>query len=204
MRYSGRRIECSGFKMMLRRGLAVKEEATKKYKHGVLCCDFTFTRILGTPNMSEVVLVDLLSALRLTQTGTKPDALQVKILDTKVRDGVPPKSKGELLVDVHASDDESNFIVDVQRRSEALFPHRALLYASADIVAQQRTSPTIYLKPTHTLAFCDFDFGPPKVAKSRSDIGTSLNRWREINGPLHTPEPSKAIQHSTFNQTGTS
>ena len=194
MKYSGRMLECSGFQMMLRRGITVAKEAPKKYKHGVLCCDYTFRRILGTPNMSEVVLVDLLSALRFTQTGAKPAALQVTILDTKVRDGVKPKSKGELLVDVRASDDESNFIVEVQRRSEALFPHRALLYASADIVAQQRTSSTIYLKPTHTLAFCDYDFGAPKIAENRGAIGTSLNRWREITDPLHTPELSKAIQ----------
>jgi len=154
--------------------------------------------------MSEVVLVDLLSALRFALTGTNPAALQVKILDTKVRDGAQPKSKGELLVDVRASDDDSNFIVEVQRRSEALFHHRALLYASADIVAQQRTSSTIYLKPTHTLAFCDHDFGPPKIAGSRSAIGTSLTGGERYLNLFTSPNRPRRFKHSTYNQTSAS
>lgn len=82
----------------------------------------------------------------------------MRILDSKVRDGVLPQSKGELIVDVRARDADTSYIIEVQRRKEPLFPRRAILYSSAEIVAQYRDSRSPALQPVHTLAFCDYDF----------------------------------------------
>jgi len=161
MRFASGAFRTSGFKLrsvrlaigdagMLMRGVSSRGEH-KKNKCGVLCCDYTFSRVFGTTGVSEDVLVDLLGALRFAATGTAPDALRVKILNTKARDRVLPTSQGQLLIEVHASDDESSYIVDLQRRREVLFHHQALLHALADI--------DTYLKPTHVLAFCDEDLG---------------------------------------------
>ena len=76
-----------------------------KVMHGALCSDFTFRRVLGTPSKSEPILQDLLGAMRSSQTcGRETSVGTVRILDGKVRDGVLPQSKGELIVDVRAKD----------------------------------------------------------------------------------------------------
>jgi hypothetical protein len=118
---------------MLRGQRGVQASCCRAY--GALCNDYTFTRVLGTPQKSEAILKDLLGAWHSARTGAPGEALgDISILKPKVRDGAFPKSKGELVVDVRALD--RNYIVEVQHRVEPLFPQRAVLYAAADIVSQ--------------------------------------------------------------------
>ena len=176
---------------LFRRG----EHASFCRAYGALCYDYTFTRVLGTPQTSEAILQDLIGAWHTARTGMPSEALlDVCIIKPKVRDGAFPRSKGELVVDVRARDSERNYIIEVQHRVEPLFPHRALLYAAADIVSQHADDVTkSFLRPVHSLAFCDYDF----VTSSKSGIATQLNAWR-AKGLAHTPEPTKAIHAFTL------
>jgi hypothetical protein len=164
---------------------------------GALCYDYTFKRVLGTPKQSEPILKDLLGAMRFAQTGVEMTVQDVSIVDSKVREGVAPKFKSELLVDVRVKDSDSNFIVEVQRRKEAAFIHRVILYSSADIVSQHVKSMgySSKLRPVHTLAFCDYDFREGK----EGIIGASLTNWRTKKGP-YSPEVRKAIQSYALEQ----
>ena len=175
---------------MLRKLLRRGEHASFCRAYGALCYDYTFTRVLGTPQRSEVILQDLIGAWHTARTGEPSEALlDISIIKPKVRDGDFPKSKGELVVDVHARDSERNYIIEVQHRVEPLFPHRAVLYAAAEIVSQHEEDVTkSLLRPVHSLAFCDYDF----VTSSKSGIATHSNAWR-AKGSAHTPEPNKAI-----------
>jgi hypothetical protein len=155
-------------------------------KHGALVYDYTFTRVMGTPNQSEEILKDLLSSWRCALLGSQRAVVEdLTIMDKTVRDGFFPKSKGELCVDVHFTDAKHNYIVEVQHRIEPLFPHRALQYACADIVAQRDDA----LLPVHTLAFCDFDFS--KSDAKDGAISTKLTNWRA--SPKCQRDPSKAF-----------
>ena len=105
-------------------------------------------------------------------------------------DGAPPRSKGELIVDVRAKDSDKNFLVEVQHRIEPLFPHRAVLYAAADLVAQhtadERRSDA--LRPVHSLSFCDYDFARGGFG---TGIGSTLNTW--CKAAAHVPATERAI-----------
>ncbi len=144
---------------------------------GSLCYDVVFRRILGTKGVSEVILQDLLGAWRAVIIGgSSSAAAEVELIDTGVKAGAGAHAKGSLAVDVRFNDADSNYIVEIQHRTEVLFPHRALTYAAAEIVGQPLGRS---LRPVHVLAFCDFAFGAPK-AGSELLVGTTLNasRWR--------------------------
>ena len=177
------------------RGLFKRERASFCRAYGALCYDYTFTRVLGTPMKSEAILQDLIGAWHIARTGVPCETLpDVSIVKSKVRDGAFPKSKGELIVDVRAQDSERNYIIEVQHRVEPLFPHRALLYAAADIVDQHvKDVANSWLRPVHSLAFCDFDF----VSSSKSGIASRGHAWR-TKGAALTPEPAKAIHAFTL------
>ena len=167
-----------------------------KFTHGALCSDYTFRRLLGTPSKSEPILQDLLGAMRYSQTCGRETAVgTVRILDSKVRDGVLPQSKGELIVDVRVKDGDASYLVEVQRRKEPLFARRAILYSSAEIIAQYRDSRSPELQPVHTLAFCDYDFGPGKTS---SMIGTHRSDWRNPKAARRAPDVARAIQSFTL------
>ena len=178
---------------MLRSLLQRRGAAAHCRAYGALCYDYTFTRVLGTPAVSEPILLDLLSAWHTARTGAPGEVLQdVSIIKPKVRDGAFPKSKGELVVDVRARDADSNYIVEVQHRVEPLFPHRAVLYAAADIVNQHVENVAgSWLRPVHSLAFCDFDFAPGKV-----HLATYDNAWR--SKAARAPDPARAIHSFTL------
>ena len=142
---------------------------------------------------------DLLSAMRFAQTGLKDTVQGVEFVDAKVRESVAPKFKSELLVDLRVKDSDSTFIVEVQRRKEASFVHRCILYSSADIVSQHLESlgQTSKLRPVHTLAFvCDYDFGEGRGG----NIGTLLTNWRSSKKSQNSPVVSKAIQFYALEQ----
>ena len=42
-------------------------------------------------------------------------------------------------VDVRARNSEEHFVIEVQHRPEVLFPHRAVLYGAAEVLAQHAT-----------------------------------------------------------------
>ncbi len=153
-----------------------RAEDTPSLPLGSLCYDHVFKRILGTKDQSEEILVDMLSAWRMAVTGDSSSTVEkVEIIGTGVKEGEGVHDKGALTVDVLAKDAANNFIVEVQHRTEALFPHRALSYAAADIAGQ----PPGALRPVHVLAFCDFSFGAPK-AGSKQHVGTTMRPsfWR--------------------------
>ena len=148
---------------LFRRG----EHASFCRAYGALCYDYTFTRVLGTPQTSEAILQDLIGAWHTARTGMPSEALlDVCIIKPKVRDGAFPRSKGELVVDVRARDSERNYIIEVQHRVEPLFPHRALLYAAAAMLSDGEVSqPVADTDGVHVLVmqhrqapvFADFD-----------------------------------------------
>lgn len=162
-------------------------------KYGSLVSDYTFSRVMGTPNQSEVILKDLLNswlgaivvARENKNEGKGTEVEEVMILNRTVRDSsrvagfVQPK--GMLTVDVHFRDATDNCIVEVQHRVEPRFPHRALLYACADICGQQSApgeggrAPPLTLRPVHSLAFCDYDF---VRRKKDGAISSNLTKWR--------------------------
>ena len=162
---------------------------------GSLCYDVVFRRALGTRDLSEVILEDLLGAWRAAVTGSSSSvATQVQLIDTGVKAGEGAHEKGSLAVDVRFTDAESNYIVEIQHRTEALFPHRALTYAAAEIVGQPCRR-GVGLRPVHVLAFCDFAFGAPK-AGSGLLVGTALSasRWRRSDtASEHLRDPALAI-----------
>ena len=137
---------------------------------------------------------DLLSAMRFAQTGLEETVQDVTFVDA----GVSPKFKSELLVDVRVKGSDSNFIVEVQRRKEATFVQRCILYSSADIVSQhiQNLGKTKKLLPVHTLAFCDYDFGMGK----RGNSGTLLPNRRSSKTSQQFPVVQKAIQSYALEQ----
>ena len=155
---------------------------------GALCSDVTFTRLLGTVGESEVILKDMLSAWMAAASVSTPLADVVILPDRQVLDGVAPRAKGELIVDVRAKDARSNFIVEVQHRVEARFPQRAVLYTAADIVMQHAADPGEWMRPVHTLAFCDYDFAAQLPGKE--GIRSSLATWRRS---AHVADISRAI-----------
>ena len=141
---------------------------------------------------------DLLSAMRFAQTGHIDSVQGVEFVDAEEREGVAPKFKSELLVDMRVKDSDSTFIVEVQRRKEASFVHRCILHSSADIVSQHLESlgRTSKLRPVHTLAFCDYDFGEGKG----DNIGTLLTNWHSSEKSQNSPVVSKAIQFYALEQ----
>ena len=96
-------------------------------------------RVLGTRGVSEPILGELLGAWRSARTGSRTAAVDAKICDPTVLAGSAPRGLGDLVVDVRARDTDEHFVVEVQHRAERLFPHRAVLYAAAEIVAQHIT-----------------------------------------------------------------
>ena len=163
---------------------------------GALCSDNTFRRMLGTPSKSEPILQDMLGAMRFAQTCGRETAVgTVRILDSKVHDAGSPQSKGDLIVDVRAKDADASYIVEVQRRKEPFFPRRAIIYSAAEIIAQCRHTLSPDLQPVHTLAFCDYDFGPGKTG---STIGTHLSAWRDPKAAMRAPDVARAIQPFTL------
>jgi len=162
---------------------------------GSLCSDYTFTRIFGTPGASEPILKDMLEAWGEARTpgggggggGVLIDTME--IVNPQVLEGAPPRSKGELIVDVRAKDSGSNFLIEVQHRVEPLFPHRAILYAAADIVSQHVEDVTSSrLRPVHSLAFCDYDFARGQLG---TGLGSSLNAWRKSRS--HAPDAARVL-----------
>ena len=171
-------------------GLSSAAKGKDATRSGALCYDYAFKMVLGTKGQSEEILRDMLSALRQFQTGDKSPVEEVRFIDLTVRAGLPPQGKSELLVDVRASNSDNHYIAEIQRRPEARFPQRAILYSSADLVSQHvaRRNRNEKLKPMHMLAFCDYDF-----ADGDSGIGVSSTHWR-LKGPSFTPEVSRALQ----------
>ena len=179
--------------------------ASRAMLPGALCTDATFTRVLGSPGMSEPILVDLLSAWRQVQTGDASAAVEdVAISDRRVHDGEGMHARGALVVDVRAAGDGESYLVEVQHRAEALFPHRALIYSAAEVIAHHLRDPgSPKARRVHTLAFCDYDF-QEKEGLRRSgggsggggDPGLSLSaaatRWRAAAS--HTRNPARALQ----------
>jgi hypothetical protein len=153
---------------------------------GALCTDATFTRVLGSRGESEPILLDLLSAWRQAQTGDASAAVaDVVIGDRKVIDGRGLHSKGGLSVDMRAVGDDESYLVEVQHRPEAFFPHRALIYSAAEVVAHHMSNPAgLTARRVHTLAFCDYDFQAlSKSAEKKATVATGFlstksSRWR--------------------------
>lgn len=147
---------------------------------GALCTDHTFTRVLGTRNESEVILADLMYAWRRAQTGDASAYIEsVEICDRTVHAGAAPHSKGELVVDVRVAGGGESYLVEVQHRIEALFPHRAVIYAAAEIVAHHMQSPSFpTARSVHSLAFCDYDFQDLKKDGSPSPLSVNFSKWR--------------------------
>jgi len=180
-------------KMQLWRRFSTKSRPTAK--KGALCLDQTFKRVLGTPTTSEPVMKDLLNAMRFAQTGLKDTVQGVEFVDAKVRESVAPIFKRELLlVDVRVKDSDSTFIVEVQRQKKASFVRRCILYSSAEIVSQHLESlgQTSKLRPVHTLAFCDYDFGEGRGGNR--NFGTLMTNERSSKNSQNSPVVSKAIQ----------
>ena len=148
--------------------------------YGSLCVDHTFSRVLGTRNVSEPILTDLISAWRLAQTGDKFANIEsVEICDRTVHPGAAPHSKGELVVDVRAAFSDESFLVEVQHRVEARFPHRAVIYAAAEIVASHVKNPGAPARGVHSLSFCDYDFQDiKKTDVEASFFSVKSSNWR--------------------------
>ena len=177
---------------VLRRGASSRAAAGGGI--GSLCSDYTFERILATPGESEPILKDLLEAWGETRTRDGGDGVlidTVEILSQQVLKGAPPRPMGDLIVDVRAKNSTSNFLVEVQHRIEPLFPHRAVLYAAADLVMQHTSDErrTDALRPVHSLAFCDYDFARGPLS---TGLGSSLNAWRKSQS--HVPNTACVMQ----------
>jgi len=177
----------------------------RKPLRGALLYDATFSRILGTRNTSEPILVHLLAAWRAALTGKPVDACavdSVEIMDRTVL-GNTLRSKGELVVDLRMRDDEEHMIVEVQHRAEPLFTHRALVYSCADVVEQHvrsraavdsdtddteasKLSPHL-LRPVNSLAFCDYDFAPG-APYPMPTLKVKSTGWRKSKSFKRKPE----------------
>ena len=94
----------------------------RKLLRGALLYDATFSRIMGTRNTSEPILIDLLAAWRAALTGKPAGACAVASLEIMDRTvlGNALRSRGELIVDLRMQDDEGHMIVEVQHRAEPL------------------------------------------------------------------------------------
>ena len=148
--------------------------------------------------MIEVILGDLVSAwLAACAPDTPAPQIQaLEIIERKVFDGAPPKSKGELIVDVHASGigarGSENLIVIVQHRIEPLFPHRAALYSAADIVAQHLADSKLTAhRPVHSIAFCDYGFSKGIHGTGMGSTLTRSTTWRK--SIKHKPDVASAL-----------
>ena len=179
---------------------------------GALLYDVTFSRILGTRGASEPILTDLLSAWRAGLTGNKVAPISdLKIIERAVLGSIV-RNKGELIVDLRMRDSDEHMIVEVQHRPEPHFPHRALLYASADVVEQhvlnraaaddlrqsvkssgggEEEKPKGFnphlLRPVHSLAFCDYDFAPG-AASSMAPLKARSVLWRRSSAFVREKE----------------
>lgn len=155
---------------------------------GSLTNDYTFTRVLGTEGRSEVILKSMLEASLSACHGSCPTIENLAIQNRLVIDGVYPNSKGSLTVDVHATDDTFNYLVEMQSRREAFYPEQALLYSSANVVRQHQMSSTrhTWQRPVHNLFFVDFDFG-----EKNGKITTAQTNWRDKK--VHVPDSSKMV-----------
>lgn len=153
---------------------------------GALCTDATFTRVLGSPGESEPILLDLLSAWRQAQTGDASAAVAAVVIgNRKVIEGHGLHAKGALTADVRAVGDDESYLVEVQHRAEATFPHRALIYSAAEVVAHHMSNPAgLTARRVHTLAFCDYDFqelsnrAKKKATASTGFLSSKSSRWR--------------------------
>ena len=137
------------------------------YKVGALCYDETFCRILGSKGKSELILKDLVEAWQ-SAMGHTEVCSEVTIMDRQVKRQEMNQAYGDLTVDVRLKHGGSNFLVEVQHRVEALFPHRALRYAAAELSSLRK----VPLTPVHTLAFCDYDFGPNSAGSGLASKGS--------------------------------
>jgi hypothetical protein len=128
----------------MRRFLSSSPAQSRALPQGALCTDATFKRVLGTRGSSEPILGELIGAWvaartprgRVPQTTGGVAVVDATICDPAIFSGAAPRGLGDLVVDVRARDSDQHFIVEVQHRVERLFPHRAILYAAAEIVAQ--------------------------------------------------------------------
>ena len=116
--------------------------ASSKLPAGALLTNSTFKRILGTPGVSEPILSELVSAWRAARapagTPAADVALDTTLCDSAVFRGAA-RNFGGLVVDVRARNSEEHFVIEVQHRPEVLFPHRAVLYGAAEVLAQHAT-----------------------------------------------------------------
>ena len=172
---------------------------------GALCTDATFTRVLGSRGASEPILIELLSAWRQAQTGDGTAAVRdVAISDRRVNEGQGMHARGALVVDVRAEGDGESYLVEVQHRAEAFFPHRALLYSAAEVVTHHLSNPgSLEARRVHTLAFCDYDFMEKEGVQGSGGGGgggtpggpslrTAATRWRSTAS--HTRNPARVLQ----------
>jgi hypothetical protein len=113
---------------------------SRSLRPGALCLDATFRRVLGTRGVSEPILAELLGAWRAARSRGRvrfdAPTVDAALCDPAVFAGTAPRGLGDLVVDVRARDSDEHFVVEVQHRAEKLFPHRAVLYAAAELVAQ--------------------------------------------------------------------
>ena len=162
-----------------------------------------FTRVLGSRGASEPILIDLLSAWRQAQTGDGTAAVRdVAISDRRVNQGQGMHARGALVVAVRAEGDGESYLIEVQHRAEAFFPHRALLYSAAEVVTHHLSNPgSLEARRVHTLAFCDYDFMEKEGVQSGGGGGgapggpslrTAATRWRATAS--HTRNPARALQ----------
>ena len=182
-------IRCAGsFARACRRFDGSRRHLATRLPEGALCSDYTFTRILGAEKDSDVILKEIIGAW--SATHASPEELEsVTIVDRKVLDGLPPYSKGELIVDVRAKGASSNYFVEVQHRVEPLFAHRVVLYTASELVSQHMADRSrTELRPVHALAFCDYDFSDGKFG---AGIGSRLSMWRKSE---MIADPAQALQ----------
>ena len=157
---------------------------------GALCTDATFTRVLGSPGDSEPILADLIGAWHQARTGdAAAAAVAVEVSTRKVLSGLGLHDKGSLTVDVRAVTDRESYLVEVQHRPEAYFPHRALVYSAAEVVTHHISHPIdLSARRVHTLAFCDYDFQD----SLQGTLGIKSSRWR--TAAPHTRVQARALQ----------
>lgn len=106
--------------------------------------------------------------------------MDITILDRTLYNSNLPQERNNLVADVHFGSEQhqSNVIVEVQHRTEVNFPHRAILYSSADVIQQRFldgvTRDSFDLKPVHHISFCDYSFATNKA----SEVTLSRTRWK--------------------------
>ena len=116
--------------------------ASSRLIAGALLTNSTFKRILGTPGVSEPILSELVGAWRAARAPPGAPvvdaAIEATLCDSTVFRGAVRKLGG-LIVDVRARNSDEHFVIEVKHRPEVLFPHRAVLYAAAEVLAQHIT-----------------------------------------------------------------